>query len=563
MCELLTGKYYGIAQMRDNYYDEYLKVVELNKNFGDISWGQKMYNYVNGLSTLPVCKCGNALKFLKFGRGYYSYCSNECRYKDEELKVKNKQNYFEKHGVENPLQLAVVQEKRRKLFQEKYGVDHQSQLDSVKEKKQQTYIERFGAVTNLLCKETKDKITETNLKKFGVEHNSQSVEIKEKKKQTNLENCGYEYNFQSTEFLSNSKTIQDKKYLLKISKLLNIDIHNLEIADKTIIINNYCEKHESFEISKHNLYSRFISYKHDKFCTKCFPISECDSLRGKDLQYFIDDLHVENVRNTRKIISPLELDVYVESHNLGIEFDGLYWHSNAGKSTDYHLNKTELCEQQGIQLIHIFEDEWLNKNEIVKSILKSKLGIIDNKIFARKCVVREIDGNTSQTFLNNNHIQGNVNAKIKIGLFYNNELVSLMTFGNKRLVMGNKINVDGEYEMLRFCNKLNTSVIGGASRLLSYFIKTYKPVSILTFADRRYSQGNLYKQLGFHFIKNTKPNYWYFEKNEMIRHHRFNYRKDVLVREGFDPNKTEHEIMSERGFLCIYDCGNMKFTLNL
>jgi hypothetical protein len=138
-----------------------------------------------------------------------------------------------------------------------------------------------------------------------------------------------------------------------------------------------------------------------------------------------------------------------------------------------------------------------------------------------------------------------------------------MTFGKKRLAMGNKTSIDGEYEMLRFCNRLNTQVIGGASKLLSYFVGTYQPKSVLTFADRRYSQGNMYKQLGFNYLGNTKPNYWYFKPSEMVRYYRFGFRKDVLVKAGFDNNKTEHEIQTERGYLRIYDCGNMKFELIL
>jgi hypothetical protein len=138
-----------------------------------------------------------------------------------------------------------------------------------------------------------------------------------------------------------------------------------------------------------------------------------------------------------------------------------------------------------------------------------------------------------------------------------------MTFGTIRIIMGNKINIEGEYEMLRFCNKLNTIIIGGASKLLSYFIKNYQPKSILTFADKRYSQGKLYNQLGFKKISETKPNYYYFKPNDMIRHYRFNFRKDVLIRDGYDSNKTEKEIMFERKYLQIYDCGNMKFELIL
>jgi hypothetical protein len=187
-----------------------------------------------------------------------------------------------------------------------------------------------------------------------------------------------------------------------------------------------------------------------------------------------------------------------------------------------------------------------------------------NKIFARKTEIREIDNNKLiRDFLETNHIQGFVGSSVKIGLFYNNDLVSIMTFGKKRLSMGNKLNINDEYEMLRFCNKLNTSVIGGASKLLKYFIKTYSPKSILTFADRRYSQGKLYEKLSFEFIGNTEPNYWYFKAHEYILHYRFKFRKDVLVKEGYDPTKTEQQIMAERDYNRIYDSGNMKFKLIL
>jgi hypothetical protein len=133
-----------------------------------------------------------------------------------------------------------------------------------------------------------------------------------------------------------------------------------------------------------------------------------------------------------------------------------------------------------------------------------------------------------------------------------------MTFGKLRNVLGNKINIDGEYEMLRFCNKLNTQVIGGASKLYTYFKNTYKPIKVISFANRRYSNGNLYNQLGFKLEYNTVPNYWYVLNK--TRKHRFLYRKDILIKQGFDASKTEHQIMSERKIPRIYDCGNMKFA---
>jgi hypothetical protein len=185
-----------------------------------------------------------------------------------------------------------------------------------------------------------------------------------------------------------------------------------------------------------------------------------------------------------------------------------------------------------------------------------------NGIYGRNTTIKEIKKKEVEKFLKENHIQGYTNSKIKIGLFYNDELISVMTFGNKRIALGDKNITNNDFEMIRFCNKLNTVVIGGANKLLKHFIKTYKPHTIISFADRRYSNGNLYYKLGFEFVGKTKPNYWYFHKNSLHRQHRFNFRKNKLVEEGFDKNKTENEIMTNRGYLRIYDSGNLKFIMN-
>jgi hypothetical protein len=246
--------------------------------------------------------------------------------------------------------------------------------------------------------------------------------------------------------------------------------------------------------------------------------------------------------------------------NIAIEFDGLYWHSEKKVKNDYHLNKTIECEKKGIQLIHVFEDEWLYKQDIVKSRLSNILGLTPSKIYGRKTEIREVTPKDSKVFLDTNHIQGNVNSSIKLGLYYNDELVSLMTFGTLRKSMGG-ISKEGSYELFRFCNKLDTTVIGGADKLLKHFIKTYNPKEIISYADRRWSQGGLYEKLGFTHIHDSKPNYWYIIGTN--REYRFKYRKDVLVKEGFDPSKTEHQIMLERGINRIYDCGNKKYVLSI
>ena len=264
--------------------------------------------------------------------------------------------------------------------------------------------------------------------------------------------------------------------------------------------------------------------------------------------------------NDRQMINPLELDMYLPFDNLAIEYNGLYWHSSKKIDKNYHLMKTELCQKQGIRLIHIFEDEWTCKQDIVKSRLKTILGLCEIKIFARKCQFKEVPFKESKEFLENNHLQGNVNSKYRYGLYYNNELVSLMTFGSKRKSLGSK-SEDGVYEMLRFCNKLNTTVVGGASRLLKHFIKEIKPKRIISYCDRRWSDGKLYEKLGFEFDHYSKPNYFYIVNGK--RENRFKYRKSELVKQGFDKNKTEEQIMKERHIKKIYDCGTIVYFLKI
>jgi hypothetical protein len=234
----------------------------------------------------------------------------------------------------------------------------------------------------------------------------------------------------------------------------------------------------------------------------------------------------------------------------------VYWHNELYKPKNYHLLKTNECNKNGISLIHIFEDEWLYKKEIVVSILLNKIKQINTNIYGRKCEIREISSKISKDFLNKNHIQGNVNSKVKIGLYYEGSLVSVMTFSKGRIIMGGK---DDEWELNRFCNLLNHNVIGGASKLLKYFIKNYSPKKIISYSDIRIFDGNMYNKLGFTKKSQSKPNYWYVVKD--VREHRFKYRKSILVKEGYNENLTEQQIMFNRKIYRIYDCGNIRWEL--
>ena len=275
----------------------------------------------------------------------------------------------------------------------------------------------------------------------------------------------------------------------------------------------------------------------------------------QELFKFVSSL-VECVPNNREELEGQELDIFIPSKRIAIEFNGVYWHSSKFKDKKYHLEKLEFCESKDIKLIQIFEDEWVNKQEIVKSRLKNILGLSENKIYARQTEIREVETKLAMKFLKTNHLQGKVGGKIKLGLFHKDELVSLMTFGGYRKNLG-RTPQDGHFELLRFCNKLNTNVVGGASKLFKYFTMNYLPKEIISYADRRWGDGNLYHHLGFSFQENTSPSYFYVIENQ--RKNRFQFRKSELIKQGFDKSKTEVQIMNQQGFYQIFDCGTKKY----
>lgn len=265
----------------------------------------------------------------------------------------------------------------------------------------------------------------------------------------------------------------------------------------------------------------------------------------------------EIIQSNRSILNGKELDIYIPEKNIAIEYNGLYSHIFRPweekdcliKGPKYHLEKTTKCLEKQIQLLQFFSDEWIFKKEIVQSIIKSKLGLTE-KIYARKCKIKEIDINTKNTFLNQNHIQGEDKSKIKLGLFYDDNLVAVMTFCNSRF------NKNFKWELSRFSCLKGFTIVGGFSKLLKFFTAN-NIGGVVSYADRRISNGNVYYKNGFKLIRVNKPSYFYVDKNYLQRYNRMKFQKKNIGAY----NCTEYEKAREMGFEKIWDCGTLCFGL--
>lgn len=514
----------------NKYPDIHKKVVDFCDNdfLKSKPFKEKVWHFIYEKKTQPKCgECGKDLKFKRsLKEGYGKYCSLTCTNKNKEHIDKVKTTNLEKYGGVSPIHSEVIKNKVKTTNKKKYGVENP-----------------FQRV---------DMVEKGFLNKHGVKHVSQVKGVLEKRKLTNLEKYGVLNNLNQKEVLVKTHETRRENFLKKYERF-NFKNH---IGDVLTIKCEDCGN--NYEIHRNSF--RYRTSVNINPCTVCNPIDESASIQEKELQNYVKSLMGDEcVLNDRKLITPKELDIFIPNKNMAIEYNGVYWHNELYVEKDYHLKKYLECKTKGVDLIQIFQDEWEGKSDIFKSMLRNRLGLNHNvdRVYARKCKIRILKNKEHREFLNNNHIQGSTGASVKYGLYYNDELVSVMTFGKLRKSLGSK-HVDGEWELIRFCNKLNINVIGGASKLFKHFIKEHNPQKIISFSDNRFFSGKMYEVLGFKFDSYTKPSYFYVING--VRHHRFNFRKDILVKDGFDPNKTEHQIMLERGYYRVYDCGNKKWV---
>lgn len=485
-----------------------LKSDEISNSYSNPTDIQRL-KFIFEDKSINLCDCGNPRSWRNFKKGYNQTCGNkECIKKSNNRSIK-------------------------KFYQDNYGVDYLFQVDEFKSKLKEKFISKYGVDNPGKSEKIKEKIKRTNLEKFG---ESNWLKVDKNKKLI-------------------SESISKKNMIERIKKIENLkfDIIIKEFNTKYVII--HCKKCEKITEQSPSFFNKRIAASQNP-CLECNPCLYAESKGESELYSYINEIYDgQIIKHERKVCGGVEIDIFLPSLNIGFEFHGTWWHSEAFKGKFGNLEKKNIIEKLGIKIYHIWEDNWIYKKEITKSRILGALGIL-KKIHARKCNIMNISSNIEKEFLESNHIQGYVPSKIKIGLFYMDELVCLMTFGSKRKSLGQK-SKEGEYELLRFCNKMGHSVIGGASKIFTKFIKEYSPEEVISYQDNSWHIGNLYSNIGFDFHSKSNPNYYWCKGN--IRYHRFNFRKDKLIKDGFDPQKTENVIMTERGYYKLWDFGNLKW----
>lgn len=564
------------------------------------------YLYLCLFDDTQKCKRGNNKKFNTFYLGYRS-CKQGCPCDRENKSLSQTEHQKKLSSHERERRNAA----QRKTIQKKYGVNNVTEIPGVKDKMKATNLERYGVEFYSQTKEYNEKIRQTSLDKFGVEHFTQNEDVKNKVKQTNMILYGgsmvqarmaAEKMFGGNVFASEwfkdnrerfymdafgaphplkSEIIKQKMFQNNVSKYGFPNIMQKHYDTEWFDIFSNVEKLEDYILNKAGIYD--LSEKLGCHISTLYKLckrsginvpSQSRSWYEAEIANLLKNHNIKFEQGNRRLLSTSEeIDFFIESHNVAIEFNGLWCHGENVKTRPItkfsHYNKWKEMTDKGITLLTIFEDEYLENpkiwhNKILLSCGKYKA----TSIRASKCEIRHVNSSIKNKFLDDNHIQGPDRSVLKYGLFYKNELVSVMTFSRHRDA-NNCLIRKNEIVLNRFCTKHDLKVHGAASKLLEFAKKELQEKGfnkITSFSDNRYATGNMYDTLGFNNDYNTGPEYSYFYKT--CRFHKFNFSKSKIQKKfNIDPDivavKTEWELMQSLKFDRIWDCGKKHWTINI
>lgn len=441
----------------------------------------------------------------------------DCSLKNSVVREKIKQTNLAKYGYECSLSAPEVKERIKQTIHAKYGVEHISQATFVKDKKKAALQTHYGVDYPIQSESVKQKIEQTNLQKYGTKHAIQCKGVLEKRKQTNIAKYGVDHPAKTAEVKEKIRNTLKKQY----------GVDALQ----------QCAEFKEMQLHEHSISS---------------------NTSKKELLQFIKSVYSGKIiENTRKVISPKELDIYLPEKQLAFEFNGTYWHSeHVGLSKNYHQEKTKACHKAKIRLIHIFEHEWLFNRDKIKSLIRSALGIYSSRLYARKCQIKPIDADMYRQFLLANHLQCAVNSSIRYGLFYQDELVSVIGFGKSRFKKD-------EIELHRYCVKANYQVIGGFSKLIKHVCVNEHITKFVSYVDFSHFNGRGYKKAGFTLEYLTQPSYIYIKGSEIKSRMQCQKHKLSAFLSAYYDDLSESDNMRLNGWYKVYDCGNLKLKYTL
>lgn len=457
------------------------------------------------------------------------------------ISLKRKESNKKKYGVENISQNKEIKEKQIKTLMKKYGVNVPCKSNEIKNKVAKTNLKKYGNICSLHGKKQKIKTKKTWSKKYKKSHPFSCPIIRDKINNTMKSKYGKHYT-QTKDYLEKTKNTCIKKY------------GKNHFSQSDVVK----EKIKATNLKK---YGCEYPSQNDEVIEKIMTSSkDVKKIYGKTQQEI--KKYIETIINTKlesKVIERKEIDIFDKNKNIAIEYCGLRWHNEDSpepRDKNYHINKYKICESKGIKLITIFEDEWVNKKEKCKSYLKSIFGKFENRVFARKCNIKQIDKKISNKFYYDNHLFGKPNnTKVSFGIFFEKELIGCISLGfHHRDHSKTTIN--------RLCFKPDFQIIGGASRLVSACVnwcKNNNCNNLITWSDNRWSTGNMYKKIGFKLEEEIGPDYSYVDTK--TKYKRVSKQSRKKSNTNCPKNKTEKQFAKEEGFSKIWDCGKKRWVL--